>query len=258
MPYPQFPWPRSAANGQSPIVVAHRGASSAHTESSAQSFAAAIAAGADAIETDIRITRDGVLVCHHDDTLLRTSGDERAVSAVDWADMLAVSRGQAMTLEDAVSAARDCGLLLDLKLTKPADIAVFIDRVRGLSGAADLAVGVRSLAIATQVRSALPRAPLVGLLGDPNDLAAFAALGNAWWRLWQGDVTNQRISASHEAGLPLLVMAGSTKSAAAVGEISPEDLAGLVAMPVDGIMLNDPALAVQTIAVAGDRASSAR
>ena len=49
-----------------PLVCAHRGASADHADNSAAAFAAAIAAGADLVETDIRRGRDGGLVLAHD------------------------------------------------------------------------------------------------------------------------------------------------------------------------------------------------
>ena len=49
-----------------PLICAHRGASADHADNSADAFEAAIAAGADLVETDIRRGRDGNLVLAHD------------------------------------------------------------------------------------------------------------------------------------------------------------------------------------------------
>ena len=49
-----------------PLICAHRGASADHADNSPDAFAAAIAAGADLVETDIRRGRDGALVLAHD------------------------------------------------------------------------------------------------------------------------------------------------------------------------------------------------
>ncbi len=48
-------------------VVAHRGASRAERENTIAAFRAARRMGADAVELDVRRTRDGVLVVHHDE-----------------------------------------------------------------------------------------------------------------------------------------------------------------------------------------------
>jgi glycerophosphoryl diester phosphodiesterase len=65
---------------QPPAIVAHRGASAYAPENTPAAFALALLQGADAIELDVRATRDGDLVLLHDETLLRTTGDPRAVA----------------------------------------------------------------------------------------------------------------------------------------------------------------------------------
>ena len=57
-----------------PLIIGHRGASAVAPENSIAAFEAAIAAGADGIEFDVRLSRDGVPVIIHDDTLQRTHG----------------------------------------------------------------------------------------------------------------------------------------------------------------------------------------
>ena len=54
-------------------VVAHRGASGEFPEQTLVAYEQAISQGAEALEVDIRLTADGVLVCHHDPTTDRTS-----------------------------------------------------------------------------------------------------------------------------------------------------------------------------------------
>lgn len=48
------------------LAVAHRGASLEHRENTLGAFARALEVGADAIELDVRVTRDGAVVVHHD------------------------------------------------------------------------------------------------------------------------------------------------------------------------------------------------
>lgn len=59
--------------------MAHRGASDLAPENTLSSFALALEHGADLIETDLWIASDGEIVCHHDPTLLRVTGDPRRV-----------------------------------------------------------------------------------------------------------------------------------------------------------------------------------
>jgi glycerophosphoryl diester phosphodiesterase len=55
------------------ILVAHRGASAYAPEHTFESYQLALKQGADFVEQDLQITRDGVLVCLHDLTLERTT-----------------------------------------------------------------------------------------------------------------------------------------------------------------------------------------
>jgi glycerophosphoryl diester phosphodiesterase len=63
-----------------PLIIAHRGASAVAPENTIAAFEAAIAAGADGIEFDVRLTRDGVPVVIHDETVYRTGGVRRRVA----------------------------------------------------------------------------------------------------------------------------------------------------------------------------------
>ena len=54
-------------------MVAHRGASGDRPEHTLAAYELALAQGADGLECDVRLTRDGHLVCVHDRTIDRTS-----------------------------------------------------------------------------------------------------------------------------------------------------------------------------------------
>ena len=69
------------------LVVAHRGSSGAHAEHTLTAYEQAIAEGADALECDVRLTRDGVLVCVHDRRVDRTSNGKGPVSALELAEL---------------------------------------------------------------------------------------------------------------------------------------------------------------------------
>lgn len=57
-----------------PLVIAHRGGALESTENTIAAFQRAIRIGADGIETDIRLTRDGTVVVYHDDYFGRVEG----------------------------------------------------------------------------------------------------------------------------------------------------------------------------------------
>ncbi len=58
---------------RTPIIIGHRGNPSQAPENSISGFLKAIENGADIVETDIKITKDGHIVIMHDDTLTRTT-----------------------------------------------------------------------------------------------------------------------------------------------------------------------------------------
>jgi glycerophosphoryl diester phosphodiesterase len=63
------------------LIIAHRGASADAPENTLAAFQKAIEEGADGIEFDVRIAKDGVPVVFHDATLKRIAGRENTVSS---------------------------------------------------------------------------------------------------------------------------------------------------------------------------------
>lgn len=66
------------------INYAHRGASEYAPENTLSSFYLGLMQGANGIETDVRKTKDGVLVLFHDNTLDRVTDASGAVSDYTW------------------------------------------------------------------------------------------------------------------------------------------------------------------------------
>jgi len=60
-------------DGAAPLVLAHRGASGYMPEHTLAGYELAVKLGADYIEPDLQLSKDGVLVAMHDDTLTRTT-----------------------------------------------------------------------------------------------------------------------------------------------------------------------------------------
>jgi glycerophosphoryl diester phosphodiesterase len=93
-----------------PAVVAHRGASAREAENTLPAFEAAIRAGADAIEFDVRMTADGVAVVMHDPDVSRTTDGSGLVRDLRLADvkglrirLLDGGSSEVPTLEEALS-----------------------------------------------------------------------------------------------------------------------------------------------------------
>lgn len=79
--------------GRVPAVVAHRGASAELAEHTLRAYEQALVDGADALECDVRLTRDGHLVCVHDRRVDRTSTGRGVVSAMTLEGMTELDYG---------------------------------------------------------------------------------------------------------------------------------------------------------------------
>ena len=85
---------RAAAGTARPLVIAHRGGAMESTENTIAAFQRAARIGADGIETDIRLTRDGVVAVYHDDYFGRVEGlapaqRTRLISDMNYSDLSA-------------------------------------------------------------------------------------------------------------------------------------------------------------------------
>lgn len=110
---------------QRPYLMAHRGNSAACPENTLPAFERALRDGADLIETDVRLSADGVFVCIHDATVDRTTDGQGAVADLSVAQLRALdaSGGRAdfagttvPTLAETLALLpRDRGLVLELK-----------------------------------------------------------------------------------------------------------------------------------------------
>jgi len=65
--------PAASAAKPAPLVIAHRGASALRPEHTLAAYAKAIADGADFIEPDLVVTRDGVLIARHENNIAETT-----------------------------------------------------------------------------------------------------------------------------------------------------------------------------------------
>jgi glycerophosphoryl diester phosphodiesterase len=84
----RFPRPTPLTGQQvAPEVVAHRGATTGAPEHTLAAYRHAAEIGADAVECDVRMTRDGVLVCVHDRQIKHTSNGRGIVSALQLEEL---------------------------------------------------------------------------------------------------------------------------------------------------------------------------
>ncbi len=122
-----------------PVIFAHRGSSGTYAEHTRAAFLQALADGADGVECDVHLSRDGQLVCFHDTTVDRTtngSGDVgdltlaelRQLDASSWKGVSIPAEygdatGQFMALADLLILLRRAGrpirLAIELKHPSP-------------------------------------------------------------------------------------------------------------------------------------------
>ena len=83
-----------AGKGARPFVSAHRGFSVRAPENTMPALQAAVDAGADVAEIDVRLTSDGTLVLMHDATVDRTTDGKGPISAMTLAEARSLDAGR--------------------------------------------------------------------------------------------------------------------------------------------------------------------
>jgi glycerophosphoryl diester phosphodiesterase len=86
-------------------IYAHRGFSSKFPEATLAAYQGAIEVGADGLECDIRLTREGIPVCFHDRTTLGISGKFKFISRASLEELRKLV--SIITLEELVNLARE-------------------------------------------------------------------------------------------------------------------------------------------------------
>ncbi|MEO7539880.1 MAG: glycerophosphodiester phosphodiesterase family protein [Pyrinomonadaceae bacterium] len=76
-----------------PLIIGHRGASDTAPENTLAAFRTAMDAGADGVEFDVRLARDGVPVVIHDATLARTGSRVEKVAAMTSEELAKIDVG---------------------------------------------------------------------------------------------------------------------------------------------------------------------
>lgn len=157
---------------EGPLAVAHRGGAGLHPENSFTAFSHSYGLGVRWLETDVRVSADGVAVLHHDRTLRRLFGLDAAVADLTW-DRLRSLRTPAgdrlLRPLDVLEAFPDVRLAVDVKV--PAVLPALLDDVRraGATGRVCLAgapdeVLARAAALEPGLTTALGWRSLVALV----------------------------------------------------------------------------------------------
>ena len=168
-----------------PFVIAHRGFSERFPENTLEAVKGALEAGADGVEIDARISKDGVVYCLHDDTLNRTTngiGPARQKTIAELRELDAGSKfnpkfaGAKIALfEDVVKVVKekDATVLVDLK--ESAAVDGICDILIKHKATRNALLDTGSPAIAKKYRSRIPDANVICITGVPgqrkNDFA---------------------------------------------------------------------------------------
>lgn len=218
-------------------IIAHRGFSSDHPENTLNSCEAAISAGADLVEMDLRLSRDDVIVCHHDPV---TAWDEKIEDLM--ADALS-AEGVALFADVLPVLRARVRLLLDLKVARDALARAAIDILRRNDMVAQTVIGVRSIGQAQAARDASGTSVLLGFLNDYDAFPAFFDAGGDIARLWEQDCSDAKVDAARCGDHPVWVTAGGRKLPDQPGDIDGGRLQTLFDLGIDGILVNNPAFA---------------
>jgi glycerophosphoryl diester phosphodiesterase len=170
---------------QLPKVIGHRGAAAYAPENTLDSFREARRRGATWVETDVKLTSDGVPIVMHDDSLKRTTGIDRLVAETPRAELPV----GVPTFEEAIACFAEQGLGCNVEI-KPCPgrevetSRVVVETLRRCWPAAlpdPLLSSFKdaSLAEALRVAPELARALLLGEIGDDwrSRAEAIAAAG---------------------------------------------------------------------------------
>ncbi|MBE0598102.1 MAG: glycerophosphodiester phosphodiesterase [Desulfuromonadales bacterium] len=154
------------------FIWAHRGASAVAPENTLAAFQLAEAAGADGIELDIQLTRDGVPVVLHDLTLERTTTGRGEVARCSWRALQRLDAGswfapafagEAIPRLDQVLAWAQDRLRLNLEIKDSAAAAAVLDTLRDFPQA-NVLVSSFDHPLLERLRGDAPKLPLGFLL----------------------------------------------------------------------------------------------
>lgn len=163
-----------------PYVIAHRGNRVACPENTLAAFRRALADGANILETDLHLTKDGVFVCIHDETVDRTTNGRGAVADLTLAEIkqLSASDGRPEFADERVPTLAEAAALLPAEVGLALELKTdrFLEPEVGRRLAAELdASGVRQRTVLLSFN--LPRVQAVRAAA-PDIPGGFITLAN--------------------------------------------------------------------------------
>ena len=136
-----------------PLVFAHRGGGALAPENTMAAFANGLALGADGIELDVRLSRDGAVIVHHDATVDRTTTGRGAVAALSQAEL---ARLDVPALADVLRAFPDTRVIVELKGNQRELAAAAVDVIRRSDAVSRVCLGAFGQRVLNAARSLEP------------------------------------------------------------------------------------------------------
>jgi glycerophosphoryl diester phosphodiesterase len=236
--------PASQAAAESPdcgvVFIAHRGAAvQGYPENTLAAFRQAIEIGAEAIEIDLRGTKDGEIVIMHDETVNRTTNGRGAVADRSLAELkkLDAGRGERIpTYEEVLQLVAGTGvtLLIDIKESQVLGGRKVVRMTEEHNAVQNVIVGSRNLEDLRAFRALNSKLRTLGFINEVEDIGPFAQMGADIIRLWPKWIyANPRlVDKVHQLGKPVWTTTGDASRA---------ELEILVKLGVNGIISDRPA-----------------
>jgi glycerophosphoryl diester phosphodiesterase/dienelactone hydrolase len=178
------------------FVIAHRGAMKERPESTLSAFSKAIEIGANCIEIDLRLSKDGHLVLIHDSTVDRTTNGKGKVNSLTLKELKSLDAGSFFskkyqgeripTFQEALELTKGKAfLMLDLKLNGEDYNQKVAAEVLKYGDPKQMILGVRNLDQIKEFRKFLPGSLQLGLIPSPKSIDEFCKAGVDVIRLWE-------------------------------------------------------------------------
>ncbi|MFE4264685.1 glycerophosphodiester phosphodiesterase [Streptomyces sp. NPDC056883] len=195
-------------------AVGHRGDPYRVRENTLPSIRSAFDRGADAVEIDVRMTRDGVPVLLHDEDLQRLWGHDVRLEDVTAPQLKELTDGGVPTLRDALMAAGAGRVMVDLPGATAETVRTVVGQVREC-GARDRTYYCAGPATMLAVRAADPGAEIAltwTTLAPPRRVL-IDAVAPTWLNYRFGLVGPELVDALHRDGLLVSAWTPDTKRA---------------------------------------------
>ncbi|MHC4066194.1 MAG: glycerophosphodiester phosphodiesterase, partial [Planctomycetota bacterium] len=220
-----------------------------YPENTFAAYRRAIAAGVDAIEVDLRGTRDGRVVIMHDETLDRTTDGTGKVTEHTLAELQQLDAGggeRIPTYDEVLRLVSGTGvkLLLDIKISPVLDKRRVVQLTEQHGAVLDVIVGVRNVHDLRTFRRLNPNIRTLGFVGTPGEIEDFVTAGVDIIRLWPAWISadEELVRKVQQLGKPVWTTAGDAPR---------EDLEQLIQSGVNGILSDFPEVMAKVVAAVG-------